>query len=85
MRRAGEIGPQREARDAELAGDGWERRFTGGPPRLVEVTELYEALGWEVLLDDLSPEELPENCAGCSLALSFFQVVYTRPRSESRP
>ena len=84
-RRPGEIGPRREARDTELAGAGWQRRFTGAPPRLVEVTELYEALGWEVMLDELSPEELPEDCGGCSLALSFFRVVYTRRRPEEGP
>lgn len=76
----GQAGPQREARDAELAADGWVRRFTGAPPRLSETKELYESLGWEVLLDELSPEELPQDCAGCALALAFFQVVYTRKK-----
>jgi len=82
-RAPGTTGPQREARDAELAREGWIRRFTGAPPRLSEVKELYEALGWEVLLDDLSPEELPEVCGGCALALAFFQAVYTRRPEES--
>jgi len=52
---------------------------------LAEVTALYEALGWEVLLDNLSPDEIPEDCGDCSLALSFFQVVYTRRRPEDGP
>lgn len=84
-RRPGEAGPQREARDDELAGEGWMRRFTGAPPRLREVKDLYETLGLEVLLDDLSPEELPEDCSGCAIALSLFQVVYTRRPPEGRP
>ena len=52
---------------------------------MTEVTELYESLGWEVLLDSLSPEELPEDCSGCSLALSFFKVVYTKRGPDDGP
>jgi hypothetical protein len=68
----------RLARDAELAADGWERRFTGSPPRLVEVKELYESTGREVLLDEVLPGELAAECEGCTLALSLFKVIYTR-------
>lgn len=83
-REPGTPGPQREARDEELGRDGWTRRFTGGPPRLSEVKELYERIGMEVLLDDLSPDELPEDCEGCDVALSFFRAIYTRrPRGGS--
>jgi hypothetical protein len=74
-----EAGLDRKERDTELASGGWRRRFVGAPPRLAEVTELYEGLGLEVLLDDLSPHELRAECGGCVLALSLFQVVYTRP------
>jgi len=69
----------RRLRDAELARDGWRRRFTGSPPRLVEVRELYESLGSEVLLDDVLAGELAPECDGCTLALSLFKVIYTRP------
>ncbi len=72
------VGPIRRSRDEELARDGWTHRFTGGPPRLKEVQELYERLGMEVLLDSLSAEELPEGCDDCSLATNWFKVVYTR-------
>jgi hypothetical protein len=77
-----DAGLDREARDAELGSVGWRRRFVGAPPRLDEVTELYEGLGLEVLLDDLSPHELRAECGGCVLALSLFRVVYTRPAPE---
>lgn len=73
--------PYRRERDLELAEAGWTRRFVGSPPRLQEVVELYETLGQDVLLDDLSPMELAAECDGCALALSLFRVVYTR-RSE---
>ncbi len=73
----------REARDAELALEGWTRRFVGAPPRLEEVTSLYESLGLEVLLDPLSPAELPPGCDGCSLATGWFRAIYTRPRAAA--
>lgn len=82
----GEAGPVREARDVELERSGWERRFTGAPPRLKEVQELYERLGLEVLLDPLSADELPQGCDDCTLATSWFKVVYTREsRASVRP
>jgi hypothetical protein len=68
----------RRRRDAELAQDGWVRRFTGSPPRLVETKELYESTGQEVLLDDVLPGELARECEGCTLALALFKVIYTR-------
>ena len=73
-----DVPPVRKARDDELAGEGWTRRFTGSPPRLGELTELYEATGQDVLLDDVLPGELASECEGCTLALSLFKVIYTR-------
>jgi hypothetical protein len=74
----GDIPSVRRARDAELAAAGWVRRFTGSPPRLVEVKELYESTGQDVLLDEVLPGELAAECEGCTLALSLFKVIYTR-------
>ena len=71
-------GIRRAERDAELAAEGWSRRYVGGPPKLREQVELYESLGQEVLQDPVSEEELADVCAGCALALTFFKVVYTR-------
>jgi hypothetical protein len=73
-----DLPPVRRARDEELARQGWTRRFTGSPPRLAELKELYEATGQEVLLDDVLPGELARECEGCTLALSLFKVIYTR-------
>lgn len=69
----------RRARDEELARSGWLRRFTASPPRLVELRELYERLGHDVLLDPVLPGELATECEGCTLALTMFRVIYTRP------
>jgi hypothetical protein len=69
----------RLARDRQLASLGWLRRFTASPPRLVELRALYEDLGQDVLLDRLLPGELASECEGCTLALTLFRVIYTRP------
>jgi hypothetical protein len=42
------------------------------------LTELYQATGQDVLLDDVLPGELARECEGCTLALSLFKVIYTR-------
>jgi hypothetical protein len=75
-----EVPAARRRRDKGLGADGWVRRFTGSPPRLAETRELYESLGLEVLLDPLVPGELADECEGCTLALTMFRVIYTRPR-----
>ncbi len=76
-------GPLRQARDEELARAGWTHRFTGAPPRLKEVQELYERLGMEVLLDPVAAEELPDGCDDCMLATNWFKVIYTRTSEVS--
>ena len=62
----------------EVGEEGWKRRFIGSPPRLEESRTLYESMGLEVLLDQITEEELRSECAGCALALTFFRVIYTR-------
>ncbi|MFV2006921.1 MAG: hypothetical protein ACC667_05720 [Longimicrobiales bacterium] len=42
--------------------------------------DLYESLGMEVMLDDLSANELAAECGECALAVTFFKVLYTRRR-----
>lgn len=74
-------GIRRAGRDADLAREGWTRRFVGGPPGLKDQVALYESLGHEVMLDPLRPEELATACSGCALALALFRVVYTRSRT----
>lgn len=78
-----EVPAIRRNRDDELAVDGWVRRFTGSPPRLGELTELYESTGQDVLLDDVLPGELATECEGCTLALALFKVIYTRRQNAA--
>lgn len=75
--------PRRRRTEEELAREGWSRRFVGGPPRLQEVIDLYQSLGFEVWLEPQSVEEFGEECGGCTLALRLFRVVYTRRKMST--
>ena len=58
---------------------GWERMTTIDEPRLSELVELYEELGFEVLLRPVSAEELGQECAECVLAApERYRTIYTR-------
>ncbi len=65
--------------EAELAANGWTRRFVGGPPRLQEMVQMYKELGFDVWLEPQTSDEFEEECADCTLALMLFRVIYTRP------
>jgi hypothetical protein len=71
-------------REAKLLSEGWTRRFIAAPPRVAEIAELYEALGFEVHLEPQPPEELDEECGGCQIALALARVVYTRAARSGR-
>jgi len=70
--------------EGELVAEGWTRRFVGGPPRLQEMIELYQELGYEVWLEPQAPEEFQDECADCTLALMLFRVVYTRGLKQEK-
>ena len=60
---------------------GWDKMTTIDEPRLSELVELYEELGFEVLLRPVSAEELGQECAECVLAApERYRTIYTRPR-----
>jgi hypothetical protein len=71
-------------REEELAGQGWEKRFMVDEPRLSEMKELYESIGFEVLLEPLPPKEELAACAesGCTACLEAdparYRIIYTR-------
>jgi hypothetical protein len=67
-------------REEELKKEGWEKRFTIDEPRLSEMVEKYEELGFEVLLEpaDTSSEE----CTSCLTVFSDrYKTIYTRPKN----
>ncbi|HUJ68954.1 MAG TPA: hypothetical protein VLW86_05500 [Syntrophorhabdales bacterium] len=78
-------------REEELTGQGWEKRFLADEPRLSEMKELYESIGFEVLLEPLPPKEELASCAesGCTACLDMdparYRTIYTRARGTPNP
>lgn len=75
-------------REEELVSQGWEKRFLADEPRLSEMKELYESIGFEVLLEPLPPKEELSGCAesGCTACLDLdparYRTIYTRVKSD---
>ena len=73
-------------REEELTGLGWEKRFMAEEPRLSEAKDLYESIGFEVLLEPLPPRGELDLCAedGCTVCLDVdperYRIIYTRSR-----
>jgi hypothetical protein len=60
---------------------GWERRTTIDEPRLSELVDFYEELGFEVLLRPVATDELNQDCTECIRAEpERFRTIYTRKR-----
>ena len=66
---------------------GWKRRMVASEPRLSEIVEMYESLGFEVKLVPLDPEDPCWDEDECTLCLddpeeaARTRLVMTRPRS----
>jgi hypothetical protein len=75
-------------REEDLLRQGWEKRFLADEPRLSEMKEMYESIGFEVLLEPLPPKEELSGCAesGCTACLDLdpgrYRTVYTRSRND---
>jgi len=52
-------------REKELEKEGWVKQTTIGEPRLSEIVELYNSLGYEVRLEPVVLEELDKECREC--------------------
>jgi hypothetical protein len=76
-------------REEELAGQGWEKRFIADEPRLSEMKELYESIGFDVILEPLPSREEMATCEenGCTACLDVdparYRTIYTRPRERA--
>jgi hypothetical protein len=67
-------------RAEELQKEGWEKRFTIDEPRLSEMLEQYQELGFEVLLEPVDPSS--EECTVCITASpDRYRTIYTRRKS----
>jgi signal recognition particle subunit SEC65 len=68
--------------------EDWKRRMVASEPRLSEIVEMYESLGYEVKLEPLDPNDPGWDEEACTLCLDDpveserTRVVYTRPLTE---
>lgn len=71
--------------------EGWKRRMVASEPRLSEIVEMYEGLGFEVKLVPLDPSDPgwdEDECTACledPEEAARTRVVFTRPRTGSSP
>jgi len=58
----------------------WERRSIIDNDRVTEQVEMYESIGFEVMVKDVDPEHLPEEyCKECFIANpEKYKILYTR-------
>jgi hypothetical protein len=63
--------------------EGWTARNTTDEPRLSELVELYEELGFEVMLRPVSADEGEGVCGVCLIDdPERFKTIYTRPKID---
>jgi len=68
--------------DPQRIAEGWERRFIADGRRAEEMIALYTELGFEVIADPVSPNEVGEDCDDCQLLAALqFKIIYTRKRA----
>ncbi len=74
-------------REEELIAAGWERRFVASEPRLSEMVEMYQEIGFEVHLEPLPSKEERDaggceesGCTACfDLDRDRYRIIFTRP------
>ena len=72
-------------REAELKQAGWEKRHSACEPRLSESVELYQSMGFEVLLEVLPAVNDEGSCQVCLQAdRDQYRVIYTRKTDRLR-
>ncbi len=65
----------------ELEKEGWVKRTTIDEPRLSEIVEEYESLGFDVHLEPVTVEALDEECRRCyQNQIDKIRTVYVRKR-----
>jgi hypothetical protein len=77
-------------REEDLLAEGWERRFVATEPRLREAVELYEEIGFDVLLEPLPREEELKGAgceeSGCTACFDVdrarYKIIYTRTKEN---
>jgi hypothetical protein len=66
----------------QIKKEGWIRRSIIDNHRVSEQVEMYESIGFEVLIENVEPEHLPEEyCKECFVAdPDKYKILYTRKK-----
>jgi hypothetical protein len=74
-------GPAGAYRPEEV--EGWTARTTIDEPRLSELSELYEELGFEVMIRPVTADEGDGTCSVCVMDdPERYKTIYTRPKID---
>ncbi len=66
----------------KLISEGWERQTTYDEPRLSEMVDMYQEIGFEVHLEPFNAAD-EEGCTGCmELFPDQFKTIYTRKKID---
>ncbi len=67
--------------EEKLIKDGWQKQATYDDPRLSEMVEMYDEIGFEVHLEPFNVEN-ESGCTGCMQLLpDLFKTLYTRRKA----
>jgi len=73
--------PESKKLSAKVEKEGWIKQTTIGEPRLSEIVELYESLGYEVRVEPPTLDELDKECRRCyGNEVDELKTVYTRKK-----
>ncbi|UCH22207.1 MAG: hypothetical protein JSU83_02880 [Deltaproteobacteria bacterium] len=69
-------------RKEELTGKGWQKQSTNDEPRLSELADMYQEIGYQVHLEPFHPEEEP-GCTECmKLQADRYKTIYIRKKTS---
>jgi len=70
------------SKNTQLEKDGWENRGVFDDPKLSDVVEIYEEMGFEVRLEPFEPEE-ESGCVRCMmLQPDKYKTVFVRKTTK---
>ena len=62
--------------------DGWRKRSILDEPRLSEAVQLYEEMGFEVMVQEVRPEDVEDESCCIECVTDSLKVIYTRTKNE---
>ena len=67
----------------DLEKQGWVKQTTYDEPRLSEMVEMYEKIGFEVHIESFEPDDEP-GCSQCMISQpERYKTIYTRGKGQS--